>query len=338
MTSTTTTSRQPDPGPDPDRDPATASAAAPPGRARVALFGAGPWAAATQAPAIAGHDGVDFAGVWARRPEAARALADAHGTTAYSGEDGIGELLAACDAAAFALPPDVQAPLAARAARAGRHVLLDKPVATDVAAARAAADAVARAGVASVVFCTLRFARETRLWIDRQIATGGWFTARAQWLGALYAPGGTSPYAASPWRRERGGLWDLGPHMLSVLIPVLGEVTAVTAAPGPEGTAHLVLRHASGASSTATLGLSAPPKAASVIVECLGDSGTTVMPEWSDPVAAFRDALDALLESARTGRPHPCDIHFGTRLTELLATAEGQMAEISEPSASSAGV
>ncbi|MFE0427086.1 Gfo/Idh/MocA family protein [Streptomyces sp. NPDC058953] len=305
----------------------TGAAAAPGDRPRIGLFGAGPWAAATQAPAIAGHDGVAFAGVWARRPEAAKALAEAHDTVAYSGDDGVGELLAACDAAAFALPPDIQAPLVARAARAGRHVLLDKPVATDAAAARETADAVARAGVASVVFCTLRFARETRLWIDEQIAAGGWFTARAQWLGSLYAPGNTSPYAASPWRRERGGLWDLGPHMLSVLIPVLGEVTAVTAARGPKDTAHLVLRHASGASSTATLGLSAPPGAAGVVLECLGEAGSAVMPEWSDPPGAFRDALDALLESARTGRPHACDIHFGARLTEILATAETLMDE-----------
>jgi predicted dehydrogenase len=289
---------------------------------RVGLLGAGPWAERTQAPALAAHPDVDFAGVWARRPEAGAALAAAYGTTAYSGEDGADALFAACDAVAFALPPDVQAPLAARAAAVGCHLLLDKPVATSVAAARETALAAERAGVASVVFCTLRFAADTVPWIAEQAAVDGWFTAHAQWLGSLYAPGGDSPYAASPWRREKGGLWDVGPHVLSVLIPVLGDVTAVTAARGPVDTAHLVLRHTSGASSTATLGLSAPVKAS---IELVGDRGTVAMPQGGDAVRSFGAAVDALLESARTGRAHDCDVRFGLRLTEILAEAEAEL-------------
>ncbi|AZK93758.1 MULTISPECIES: Gfo/Idh/MocA family protein [Streptomyces] len=295
------------------------------GRLRVGLVGAGPWAEETQAPALASHDGVVFAGIWARRPEAARALADTWDTTAYDGEEGLGELLAACDAVAFAVPPDVQAPLVVRAARAGCHVLLDKPVATGVREARAAADAVAAAGVASVVFCTLRFAPATRAWTAEQSATGGWFTASARWLGSLYDPASDHRFAASPWRREKGGLWDLGPHVLSVLIPVLGEVTEVTAFRGPEDTVHLALRHASGASSTATLGLSAPPKAAGVHLELLGDQGPATLPRWAGSVSAFHAAVDALVESVRTGRPDDCDIRFGLRLTEILAEAEERL-------------
>ncbi len=292
---------------------------------RIGLFGAGPWALRTQAPALAAHPGVEFAGVWARRPEAADVIAKEYGIAAWSGDAGVAGLLDSCDAAAFALPPDIQAPLAARAAEAGCHLLLDKPVATSVAAARAAAEAVERAGVASVVFCTLRFAADTAAWIAEQTAAGGWFTARAQWLGSLYAPGGESPYAASPWRREKGGLWDVGPHVLSVLIPVLGEVTGVTAARGPEDTVHLVLRHASGASSTATLGLSAPVKAAGVSIELVGETGTVALPAWGDAVGSFDAAVDALLESVRTGRPHSCGVPFGLRLTEILAEAEAQL-------------
>ncbi|MGV9313474.1 Gfo/Idh/MocA family protein [Streptomyces sp. NPDC003691] len=296
-----------------------------PGRLRIGLVGAGPWAGATQAPALAAHDDVVFSGVWARRPEAAGALAEAWDTAAYSGEEGLDDLFAASDAIAFAIPPDVQAPLVVRAARAGCHVLLDKPVATRVPEARAAADAVAEAGVASVVFLTLRFAPATRAWVAEQAATEGWFTASAHWLGSFYHPGSEAPAVDSPWRREKGGLWDLGPHVLSVLIPVLGEVTAVTALRGPEDTVHLALRHASGASSTATVGLAAPPKAAVVRLELLGDQGPATLPGWSDPVTAFHAAVDALLESVRTGRPADCDIRFGLRLTEILAEAEAHL-------------
>ncbi|RSS38451.1 Gfo/Idh/MocA family protein [Streptomyces sp. WAC08241] len=286
---------------------------------RIGLLGTGPWAGHTHAPALAGHPGVEFSGVWGRRPEAAEALAAASGTRAYEDVDALFE---ASDAVALALPPDVQAPLAVRAAAAGCHVLLDKPVATTVAGAREVADAVAAAGVASVVFCTLRFAEPTASWIEEQAAADGWFLGEAHWLGSLYGSGSTSEYAASPWRREKGGLWDVGPHVLSVYLPILGDVTAITAAPGPQDTHHLVLRHASGASSTATLTLSAPPEASEAALTLFGTRGRAEMPRWDGAVDAFGAAVDALVASARTGTPHPCDARFGLRLTEILTEAE----------------
>ncbi|MFV0130205.1 Gfo/Idh/MocA family protein [Streptomyces sp. HMX112] len=291
---------------------------------RIGLLGTGPWASRTHAPALAAHPGVDFGGVWGRRPEAAAALAAAHGTRAYPDVD---ELFAACDAVAFALPPDVQAPLAARAAAAGCHLLLDKPVATGVADAREVAGAAGRAGVASVVFCTLRFAADTAPWVEEQAALGGWYLAQAHWLGALFSPGSASAYAASPWRGEKGGLWDVGPHVLSVLLPVLGDVTEVAAVAGPGDTRHLLLRHASGAGSATTLSLSAPVGAADAGVELFGDRGRVAMPSWGDARGAFGAAVDALLEAVRGGVPHACDIRFGLRLTEILAEAEARLAD-----------
>ncbi|MET9621438.1 Gfo/Idh/MocA family oxidoreductase [Streptomyces sp. NPDC006464] len=290
---------------------------------RIGLLGTGPWAERTHAPVLAAHPGVEFSGVWGRRPEAAAALAATCGTRAYEDVDA---LLAASDAVALALPPDIQAPLAVRAAAAGCHVLMDKPVATTVGGSREVAEAVEKAGVASVVFCTLRFAEPTARWIDEQAAAGGWFLGEAHWLGALFAPGSASPYAASPWRREKGGLWDVGPHVLSVYLPVLGDVTEVTAVPGPADTRHLVLRHASGASSTATLTLSAPPEAAEAALTLHGTRGRAAMPAWEGALGAFEAAVDALLEAARTGVPHACDARFGLRLTEILAEAEAQVA------------
>ena len=38
--------------------------------------------------------------------------------------------LDAVDGVAFAVPPDVQAPIAVAAARAGKHLMLEKPLAT----------------------------------------------------------------------------------------------------------------------------------------------------------------------------------------------------------------
>ncbi|MEU6476383.1 Gfo/Idh/MocA family oxidoreductase [Streptomyces sp. NPDC047017] len=285
---------------------------------RIGLLGTGPWARAVHAPALSGHGAVDFAGVWGRRPAAAGELAAQHGTRAY---DDVDALLADVDAVAVALPPDVQAALAVRAARAGCQLLLDKPLATTVDEGRAVVEAARRAEVASVVFLTTRFQTAPQAWITEQAARGGWFTARAQWLGAVFT--GDSPFAASPWRREKGALWDVGPHALSVLLPVLGDVRRVTAAAhGPGDTVHVVLDHAGGASSTLTLSLTAPQAAAGAAVELRGAAGTAVLPESEQgAVEALSRAVDALDAAARTGRPHPCDAAFGLRVTEILAAA-----------------
>lgn len=294
---------------------------------RIGLLGTGPWAEGAHAPALLEHGELEFAGVWGRRPEAAKELAERFGTRAY---DDVDALLADVDAVAVALPPGVQADLAARAARAGRHLLLDKPLAPTVEQGRAVVDAVREAGVASVVFFTTRFQSATEEWITEQAAVDGWFTARAEWLGAVFTT--DSPFAASPWRREKGALWDVGPHALSVLLPVLGDVRRVAAAAhGPADTVHLVLEHTGGASSTVTLSLTAPPAAAGAAVELRGESGVTVLPPSPEgAVPALMRAADGLLSAARTGRPHPCDAAFGLRVTEILASAERSLAGLGE--------
>lgn len=287
---------------------------------RIGLLGTGPWALAAHAPALSGHPDLDFTGVWGRRPDAAEELAGLHGTRAY---DDVDALLADVDAVAVALPPAVQAELAVRAARAGCHLLLDKPLAPTVGQGRAVVGAAEEAGVASVVFLTTRFQPEREAWITEQARVGGWFTGRAQWLGAVFSDPG-NPFAASPWRREKGALWDVGPHALSVLLPVLGEPRRLTAAAyGPGDTVHLVLDHAGGASSSLTLSLTAPPAAAGAVVELRGDAGVTLLPESSEGVVpALGRAVDALLGAARTGVPHACDAAFALRVTRVLATAE----------------
>ncbi|GAA2148855.1 Gfo/Idh/MocA family oxidoreductase [Kitasatospora kazusensis] len=288
---------------------------------RIGLLGTGPWARRVHAPALAAHPGFEFAGLCGRNAEAASALAEAHGVPSYPDPE---KLFADVDAVSVALPPSVQAGFAVRAAEAGCHLLLDKPVALTVPDARAVHAAVERAGTASVVFFTLRFGAGQASWLAEQTARGGWFTAHCQWLGAVFTAA-DSPYAASAWRLEKGALWDVGPHALSVLLPVLGAAVRVTAVAGPGDTVHLVLGHASGASSTLTLSLTAPPAAAAggVGLELRGEAGAARLPERSEsPAAAFGRALDALALAAGGGAAHPCGSAFGLEVVEVLAAAE----------------
>jgi predicted dehydrogenase len=124
---------------------------------RFGLLGTGHWAADTHGATLATHSTAELVAVWGRDPAKAATVAGQLGARAY---DDVEALFADVDAVAIALPPDVQAGLAVRAARAGCHLLLDKPLALTVEAADEVVEAVDKAGVASLVFFTNRFRPE----------------------------------------------------------------------------------------------------------------------------------------------------------------------------------
>jgi len=293
---------------------------------RFGLAGTGYWAKITHAPALASTPGAELVAVWGRNPAAAAALAAEHGATAY--ED-FGAFLDNVDAVAFAVPPHVQAPLAIRAAEAGKHLLLEKPIALSAANADKLVAVVEEARVSSVVFFTWRFNTEIRAWLTDEQARGGW--AGEGWSGGAAIWLGTSlqednPFN-TPWRAEKGAIWDLGPHLVGMLWACLGPVTEVTAVPGKADVAHLVLRHSSGATSTVTTTQSAPEAAAGVTLFVWGAAGRSLMPaELVDPVAALRIAAAELTAAAAAGHvTHPCDVRFGRDITKVLAEAEAQL-------------
>jgi predicted dehydrogenase len=258
---------------------------------RFGLVGTGYWARIAHAPALAGTEGVEFAGIWGRAPRAAAGLAADFSVTRY---DDLDRLLAAVDAVSFAVPPDVQAPLAIRAARAGKHVLLEKPVALSAQAAGELADAVGQAGVASVVFFVQRFQPDVRAWLAGLAAQGEWAGGLSAWLGSALREG--NPYN-TPWRKDRGALWDVGPHMVSLLWASLGPVTAGSADAGPADVTHLILHHRGGATSTLTLNAAAG--AAGFEAYIWGEHGRSAAPRGSlDRAAALGIALTELTDSA----------------------------------------
>jgi predicted dehydrogenase len=281
---------------------------------RFGVLGTGHWARTVHAAALAGHPTAELVGIWGRDLAKAKAVGAEFDVPGFGDVD---ELLSQVDAVAMALPPSVQAPLAERAAAAGAHLLLEKPIALDVAAANRVVTAVREAGVASVVFFTFRFQTATSTWLTQaartQLAGGA-----GSWLSSLAG----TPFAASPWRQERGALWDIGPHALSVLVPALGPVAAVQAGAGLRDTVHLVLTHESGVASTVTLSHTVAPMSAGIEFFVHGDAGRLVLlPDTESPVEAFTAAVDELTATALTGGAHPCDVAFGRDVVAVLATA-----------------
>jgi predicted dehydrogenase len=288
---------------------------------RFGLAGTGYWARTTHAPALASAGGIKLTAVWGRNHAAAESLAAAHGATARAGFDA---LLADVDAVAFAVPPAVQAGLAVRAARAGKHLLLEKPIATSQDAAAELARAVAGARVASVVFFTARFAPAVRSWLASVAGQPAWTGGHAVWLGSALR--GSSPFN-TPWRQNKGGLWDVGPHAISLLWACLGPVVSVTADAGPADVTHLVLHHRDGASSTVTLTLSAAEAAEGFDLFVWGEPGRSALPALgSGPRESLRAALAELAGNARSGQvAHPCDAAFGYEIVRVLAAAQRQL-------------
>ena len=304
---------------------------------RIGLVGTGHWARATQATVLARHPGVEFAGVWGRDPAKAADLAGAFGVRAYPTPE---EMFADVAAVAFAVPPDVQAGLAVTAASAGRHLLLDKPVALDPAKADRLVAAVGAAGVASVVFFTRRFLPAVDDFLRGARASDGWLGASASILGSIFQP--DSPFRDSPWRREHGGLWDVGPHALSLVLPVLGPAEAVTAVDDALGSSYLTLRHRGGTVSRLALGLDVPPSAKLDEFVLYGRDGYLPLPPMEiDPLAALTRAVDRLVAEAGAGGvgaraggagaaagdsgdggAGPCDVRFGRDVVAILAAAE----------------
>jgi predicted dehydrogenase len=288
---------------------------------RFGLVGTGHWARVTHAAALSSTDGVELAAVWGRSPAAAAELAILHNAQPC---DDLDTFLASVDAVAFAVPPDVQAPIAIRAARQGKHLLLEKPLALAEADADALAEAVRAAGVASVVFFTARFQPEVRDWLAGVADGTGWMGANALWLGTALT--GESPFN-TPWRRQKGALWDNAPHVLALLLPALGPVTSVLADAGPADVTHLVLHHEGGATSMVTTTLSAPPAAATAEVTLWGGPGRSVAPlRTVQSLPALRLALAELAANVASGQvSHPCDVRLGQAVGRVLAQAQRQL-------------
>lgn len=285
---------------------------------RVGLLGAGPWAGMVHAPVFAAGPETTLTAIWARRPEAAAELAAQHDAKAVATVE---DLFESCQAVAFCVPPAVQAEFAAQAARAGKALILEKPIAGDLAAAQRLADVIGEAGVPSMVVLSWRYARTVREFLEQARdfdAIGG----RGTFIGGGFLGG---PFR-TPWRLENGPLLDLGPHVIDLLDASLGTVVGVRAAGQRERWVSMLLEHESGAVSAATTSAHIPLQPHLAGVELYGPPGSLVI-DCVEAVGlgAFKTLRAEAAAMVRTGEPHFLDVKRGLHLQRIIEDATRQL-------------
>jgi predicted dehydrogenase len=272
------------------------------------------------APVLAAGPSTRLAGVWSRTAANAEALAAAHGVAAAPSFEA---LLDTCEAVAFSVPPAVQADLAVRAAAAGKAVLLEKPIADDLAGAERLAEAVTGAGVASLVVLTSRFSTAVADFLEaaqRFDALGG----RGCFLSGAFLGG---PFATG-WRLERGAVLDVGPHAFDLVDAALGPVVGVRALGDPLGWVSVAFEHEGGAVSDVALCCRAGIGAGRTEVELYGPSGSlTVDARDGVGVESFlglarRFAAAAVGDATASAG---LDVTRGLHLQRLVAEVESQL-------------
>ena len=219
---------------------------------RIAVLGAGS-IGRRHAEALAACPTARLAGL-ADPSEAARALADRLGVPWHP--DLAGLLADRPDGVIVATPSALHAAHAAECVAAGVPVLVEKPIATDLAAARGLVEAAERAGVALLVG---HHRRHNPLVAAARAAVEAGRIGRVVTASALCWLMKPQAYFAPAWRREPGA----GPvltnliHDVDLMRHLCGEVVAVQAMESSalrghavEDTAAAVLRFASGALGT----------------------------------------------------------------------------------------
>jgi predicted dehydrogenase len=282
----------------------------------IGLAGAGRRAADVHAPSLASCPGARFAGIWAPRAQAAGALADKHAVAAFERFD---EMLDQCDAVVFAVPPAAQPEIAGLAAARGKAVLLEIPIAGDLAGAQELAEAIGTAGVVSQVALTWRYASEIRRFLDTAVPHTRPLGGSGRLISAAFRP----ESSASAWRAEMGVLRNLGPHLVDMLDAALGRIDTVRAHGDPRGWVGLMLEHANGRFSEASLTAAAKVDAARAYVEVFGGGGSA---EIECEAAAGRDAFTTMFaefaQAVTAGTPPGLDVQRGLHLQRVVEEAQ----------------
>jgi predicted dehydrogenase len=282
----------------------------------IGLVGAGHRAAQVHAPTLAGTSGIGFAGVWSRSPEPVREIAERYGVPRF---DRFAELLDRCDAVAFAVPPPVQAELAADAARRGKAIFLERPLAADIAGAEELAAAVQAHHVISQMGLAWRYGPAVRRFLSDEVKrvkpNGG--------SGRVISGWHRSVEATAAWRIQRGVLRDQGVDLVDLLEAALGPIVGVQAHGDRRGWLGLMLDHQVGRFSEASMSATTAPAVARAEVEIFGPGGAAVVDctAASGP-EAYRTMYAEFAEAIQQDRAPKLDVQHGLHLQRVIESAE----------------
>jgi len=305
---------------------------------RVALVGCGAVAKASLLPVLAGHPGVEIRALVDRDAGRAASLAEAY-TIGRSATD-LRDVLDEIDGVVLATPPAHHAPTTIALASQGKHVFVEKPMATTLVDAEAMVAAAERHGVVLGVGLYRRMLPAVQLiaaLIERR-EYGRPLAVDADEGGAYGWPLATLDVLT---RAHGGGgvLIDIGSHVIDVLFAILpGPATLVSYEDNARGgietdcLAHFSLKTDGGEvpvrlelSRTRDLGASIRVRCeratleitrgnfTQVAIHATTPPGRTPAPcrvtaEWQTPVPyvgyeAFRAEIDDWLTAIQTGRP-----------------------------------
>ena len=203
----------------------------PSGPIKIAVLGAG-YGAKVPLPVLSDLEEFAPVAVWSRRPERARELADKHALELATSD--VDELLShpGLEAVHVATPVASHAEIAIAAARRGLHVLVDKPVAMDLAEGRAVRDAVQEAGVVAAVNYGRRFQATRERLLARVAEVAG--APRMVSISLVFDDHSLPESRPFTWVQDAalggGRLQGYGVHDLDLLLTAFGDVESVAAA------------------------------------------------------------------------------------------------------------
>lgn len=313
----------------------------------VAIIGAG-YMGRMHADQYLQLDGVEVVGVYDPDQAAADELARRCGARTAGSLD---EVLARShlDAVSICTPDAHHRESAVKAALAGKHILIEKPLATSLEDAHAIVDAANAAGVVLAVGFVNRFL-DMYLRAEEAVARGAVgriMTVTARRLNIQ---------AAAQRVARRDNVVDfLAVHDIDVLHWLCGQITSVTAVAetfvfeGPDvqpDTSLLLLRFASGAVGTLHVAWSVPdtaPFRARAGIELIGTEGILTVDSFDDRVGlfngegsrflldwkvagAFFDQVRSFVEAARIGSVPRATGLDGLRALEVVEAAKRSLA------------
>ncbi|HEU5086849.1 MAG TPA: Gfo/Idh/MocA family oxidoreductase [Roseiflexaceae bacterium] len=132
------------------------------------------------------------------------------------------------DAVSIAVPNALHAPVTIAALEAGKHVLVEKPLARNATEGRAMVEAAKKAGKVLMVSFNHRQRNDVQ-WLRQYVESGALgkvYYAKAYWMRRKGIPG-LGSWFVNKEQAGGGPLIDLGVHILDIAMFLLGEPTPV---------------------------------------------------------------------------------------------------------------